>query len=338
MNQINACCADCGEEGGVSLKVCKSCMLVKYCNAECQKNHWQKHKKDCKQHAAEIHNEALFKDPPAKEDCPICSLPMPLNLVCCMSLPPATITSVPIYEFAEANRKLSILDTETFYSCCGKTICKGCVYSSRKSGNHDKCPFCKSDRSGKTDEVVVEEIMTRAETNDADSIYVLAQHYRDGEGGLQQDRSKTMELLARASELGSSKAHFALGCINKNEGDLKKAKFHYEAAAMAGHEVARSCVGSLECNSGNMERAVKHLAIAASAGDYDAMQMLQESFNSGFVNRESIDSTLTAYNDSCAKMRSDSRDAYIRRQLRNLKICVRKNSTNAAGRLLTEGA
>jgi hypothetical protein len=159
MNQINACCAECGKEGGISLKVCKSCMLVKYCNAECQKNHWPKHKKECKQRAAELRDEALFKDPPAKEDCPICFLPMPLNLVCCMSLPDATIESVPIYDFAEQNRKMSIMDTETYYSCCGKTICKGCVYSSRKSGNHDKCPFCKTDRASKTDEVVVEEIM-----------------------------------------------------------------------------------------------------------------------------------------------------------------------------------
>ena len=31
------CCAECGKEGGVSLKTCKACMLVKYCNAKCQK-------------------------------------------------------------------------------------------------------------------------------------------------------------------------------------------------------------------------------------------------------------------------------------------------------------
>ena len=28
----DVCCAECGEEEGVSLKTCKSCMLVKYCN------------------------------------------------------------------------------------------------------------------------------------------------------------------------------------------------------------------------------------------------------------------------------------------------------------------
>ena len=76
------CCAECGEEGGnVSLKACKACMSVKYCNAVCQKKHWPIHKKECKLRAAELRDEALFKDPPAKEDCPICFLPMPFKLI-----------------------------------------------------------------------------------------------------------------------------------------------------------------------------------------------------------------------------------------------------------------
>jgi hypothetical protein len=96
MNEIG--CADCGglAEGGICLKACKSCMLVKYCNANCQRNHWPKHKKECKLRAAEIRDEALFKDPPPKKDCQICFLPMPVRLVSCISLPPATIVSVPI--------------------------------------------------------------------------------------------------------------------------------------------------------------------------------------------------------------------------------------------------
>jgi tRNA U34 5-methylaminomethyl-2-thiouridine-forming methyltransferase MnmC len=67
------CCAECGEEGGINLKACKACMFVKYCNAMCQRKHWSTHKKICKQRAAELRDEALFKDPPPKEDCPIAS-------------------------------------------------------------------------------------------------------------------------------------------------------------------------------------------------------------------------------------------------------------------------
>ena len=73
---------------------------------------------------------------------------------------------------------------------------------------------------------------------------------------------------------------------------------------MAGLVGARCNLGSTEANSGNMERAVKHWTIAASAGDYTAMQTLRTSFEKGHVSRESIDSTLAAYNNSCAEMRS----------------------------------
>ena len=57
---------------------------------------------------------------------------------------------------------------------------------------------------------------------------------------------------------------------------------------------------------------MKHWNIAASAGCYRAMYHLISCFKKGAVSRESIDSTLTAYNDSCAEMRSEARDACIR--------------------------
>ena len=98
-------------------------------------------------------------------------------------------------------------------------------------------------------------------------------------------------------------------------GDLKKAKFHFEAAAMAGHENAIYNLGIIEYNSGNMERAVKHWTIAASVGEYDAMNNLRTGFEGVFVSRESIDSSLTAYNNSCTEMRSKARDAAIRIEL-----------------------
>ena len=95
-------------------------------------------------------------------------------------------------------------------------------------------------------------------------------------------------------------------------GDLKKKKFHYEAAAMAGHEVARNNLGTMEAQSGNIERAVKHWMISSSAGHYAAMHNMLVAFNKGLVSRNAIAPILTAYNNACAEMRSEARDAFIR--------------------------
>jgi TPR repeat protein len=196
---------------------------------------------------------------------------MPSTLICCITLSPATVTSVPIHDFATANEELSKVEIEIHYPCCGKIICKGCIYSFCESGNDDKCPFCNSDRASKTDEELVEEIMKRVAANDPASIFMLAGNYHQGLNGFQQDLAKAVELYVRAAELGYKKAHNQLGGIYEGAGNLKKAKFHVEAVAMAGDEVARFNIGVMEYNSGNMEQAVKHWTIAASAGDYNAM-------------------------------------------------------------------
>jgi hypothetical protein len=86
-------------------------------------------RKECKQRAAELRDEALFKDPPAKEECPICFLPIPIHLISCISLPPATISSVPIFDYADAHEELTNFSMEQYYECCGKRICRGCIES-----------------------------------------------------------------------------------------------------------------------------------------------------------------------------------------------------------------
>ena len=121
-----------------------------------------------------------------------------------------------------------------------------------------------------------------------------------------------MELWTQAGKLGSSQAHYHLGVEYREGGDSKKSKFHYEAAAMAGHEDARFNLGIIEYKSGNVERGFKHWMIAASAGEINAMHNLLGAFNKGVFSRESIDSTLTAYNNSCVEVRSEARDAAIR--------------------------
>jgi TPR repeat protein len=153
--------------------------------------------------------------------------------------------------------------------------------------------------------------------NDAASIYVLGNFYHYGVNGLQQDHVKAIEQYARAADLGYSQAHYSLGDIYRQGGDMKKAKFHFEAAAMGGHEVARMALGLMECHCGNMERAVKHWTIAVSAGCYLSMHHLRTSFEEGAISRDAINLTLKAYNNACAEMRSDARDAYIRNYMVN---------------------
>ena len=154
--------------------------------------------------------------------------------------------------------------------------------------------------------------MNQVDLNDAGAICWHGEYYNKGRRGLQQVRDKVNKLWKQAVALGSSQAHFCLAEAYRHElEDLKKAHFHYEAAAVAGHEVARCNLGSIERKSGNMELVLKHLRIAASAGDYAAMNFIRKFFERGVVSRESIDSTLTAYNNSCAEMRSEARDAYI---------------------------
>jgi TPR repeat protein len=155
-------------------------------------------------------------------------------------------------------------------------------------------------------------MMKRVEVNDAGAMYVLGNHYRHGQLGLLQDRVRAIELWKQAAALGFSQAHYHLGVYYHAGGDSKKAQFHGKAAAMAGNEKARCNLGNLEGKSGNVGRGLKHWVIAASAGDYNAMHKLMAvSFQLG-VSRESVDSTLAAYNNSCAEMRSEARDAVIR--------------------------
>jgi TPR repeat protein len=212
----------------------------------------------------------------------------------------------------DANEELKKEDMELYYPCCGKIICKGCDYPFCQSGNDRKCPFCNSDRADKTRDEDVEEMMKRVEANDPTSTHLLANSYHNGLNGFQQDHARSIELFTKSAELGFSEAHYQLANIYRRGGDMKKAKLHYEAAAMAGHEESRCCLGIMEFESGNWERAAKHWTIAASAGHYTSMQTLITFIKKGLVSRESIDSTLAAYNNSCAEVRSEARDAYIR--------------------------
>jgi hypothetical protein len=66
---------------------------------------------------------------------------------------------------------------------------------------------------------------------------------------------------------------------------------------MAGNKVARDYIGGIEGNSGDELSNIGQLL--HQLGDSRAMHALRTFFDEGILSRESIDSILTAYNNSC---------------------------------------
>jgi len=279
-------CAACGKEGGDSLKACTACHMVKYCSRDCQISHRKEHKKACKKRAAELYDEKLFKEV-EPDECPICMIPMSFS-----------------------SNDSSIVQA-IFKSCCGKIICRGCIYAMWTSEEKDLCAFCRTPPPD-TDEEEVERLRELMDKGNDEAFSQLAGYYARGIQGLPQDRQKANELFLKAGELGSAKGYLNLGISYENGSgvgvDKKKAKLYWELAAMGGNVSARYNLGLIEGRVGNFERAMKHLILAARAGHEDSFDMVKEGFQNGLVIKDEFTSTLRAHQKIQDEMKSDMRD------------------------------
>lgn len=277
-------CAECGkaEDGNNSLKFCIACKMVKYCNRDCQVKHRPKHKKDCKKRAAEIYDEKLFKEA-EPEECPICFQP---------------------FEFEET--------TQTYQECCGKTICNGCLYSTMpENGGSELCPFCRM-IPPKTSKGIVEQTMKLMKNGNAAAYEQLGIYYLEGTKGMPKDGTKAHEMWLKAGELGHHGALFNLA-VHYRYGmsvgvDEKKSKHYYELAAMGGNIYARHALGCLEGNAGNHKRAMKHFILGARSGEAACLGDVKTGYTRGFVTKDEYATTLRAFHERQKEMKSDARD------------------------------
>jgi hypothetical protein len=286
----NDTCANCGkgEESSGDLKACTACNMVKYCNRECQIAHRPQHKKLCKKRAAELYDDKLFKEPPPPEECPICMLPPPI--------------------YANDSGKMNGM---TFHSCCGKSICDGCIYAMAETGAKDLCAYCRTPPFS-SNKVEVKRLKKLMEKGNPNAYYMLAGYYAYGEMGLPQDWAKANELFLKAGELGCAGAYHNLGNSysvgNGVEIDKKKAMHYYELAAMNGDVMSRHNLGAIEGQAGNYQRAYKHLLLSARAGDKLSLENVKQGYINGRVTKEEYTKTLRAYQMSQDEVKSDARD------------------------------
>ena len=264
-------CASCGKAAldDVKLKKC-ACDLVKYCSDECQKTHLPKHIKACKKRVAEIRDDRLFRQPDESHlgECPICCLPLPLDL-----------------------------SKSRINSCCYKTICIGCSHANtrreQEQGLTQKCPFCREPLTF-TDEECYQITMKRVKVNDPAAMFKMGVKCRK-EG----DYEGAFEYYTKAAELGDIEAHFNLSIMYQKGGgvekDMKKEVYHLEEAAIGGHPVARYNLGVEEGGNGRIDRANKHFIIAAKLGDDDALDAVKEGFVKGFVRKDDYAAALRGH-------------------------------------------
>ena len=287
-------CANCGKEGDDINNICNKCKMVKYCNAACKKKHRHKHKKDCEEylrtaaeHAAEKHDEELFKQPPPEEDCPICFLMMP--------------TYPSGYKY---------------YTCCGKVICSGCVYAPvyDNHGNvvaEKACPYCRVPVPKSYEEHARRE-KKRVELDDPIAIYNHGNYYRDGRNGYPQDYSKALELWHRAGELGYADAYCNIGvAYDHGEGaevDMKKAAYYYELGAMGGDTTARHNLGINEMKTGNIDQALRHYMIAVRSGKTESLKIIKELYSNGHAIKDDYTKALRSYQEYLVEIKSCQRD------------------------------
>ena len=283
-------CANCGKEGNsTDMNTCNKCQSVKYCNAACKKKHRKKHKKACEKRVAELHEEKLFKEV-EREECPICMLPLP-----------------------------SDASQISFQSCCGKTICNGCIYAMKMSEGKDLCAYCRTPYATSDEENInrTKELMGKG---NGEAFSILGGTYANGMMGLRQDYQKANELYLKGGELGCAGGYYNLGCSYRDgqgvQMDKKKAKHYFEQAAMCGHIKARHNLGGLEWEAGNEQRAYKHFIIAARAGFEISLDEVKKGFVEGHVTSDEYANTLWAQQQRLNEMKSDKRDeAFTQRNL-----------------------
>ena len=234
-----------------------------------------------------ISDEELFKQPTAKEDCPICFLRTPY--------------------FHTGSQ---------YQTCCGKVICSGCSHAPRydNQGNevdNQKCPFCRTP-APKTIEEALKRLKKRMEVNDAKAMHNIGAYYSRAMNGYSRDYTKALELYHRAAELGCAAACGSIGyAYDYGEGleiDKKKANHYYELAAIGGSAAARFNLGNNERKAGNMERALKHFLIAVRDGHTASLKEVKQLYTNGYATKDDYTNALQLYQSYLGEIKCVQRD------------------------------
>ena len=231
--------------------------------------------------------------------------------------------------FVNYRCQLKVRKRPTKQACCEKIVCYGCTHTANvkmlprkvakigrlQISGSPPCPFCRVATPTSIKEVD-ERHAKRMALDDANAYCQVAGEYSFGDHGKPLDYGRAFELYTRAAALGSPEAHYELGNMYRSgkgrDIDVKKAKYHYQLAAIGGDLPARSNLAAIEVQQGKAKRAMKHFKITARHGFGKGIDGLRLGYSQGLVTKEELDEALLAYKVAVDEMKSEQRDIAAR--------------------------
>jgi len=221
-----------------------------------------------------------------REECPICLLPLPIEA-----------------------------DGNTFFPCCGKRICNGCVFRCAKNDankgipeNKQKCALCCQT----TPKNLIKALKKLMKKNYPEAFLLMAKEHRSGEDGVIQSNTKSLEMYIRAAELGNAGAYTGIGIYYEGgfgvELDRSKALEFYEVAAKKGSIEAHRQLAELCGRIGEIQISIEHRKVAARSGHKESMDTLMNMYKDKLLSKEELTQTLRSFHASSNEMKSRERD------------------------------
>ncbi|EJK61123.1 hypothetical protein THAOC_18438 [Thalassiosira oceanica] len=179
---------------------------------------------------------------------------------------------------------------------------------------HDTCAFCRTPNP-KDGAAAIAMTRARVDARDPDAVHFLGDHYNHGDGGLEVDVPRAIELWKEAAELGSIDACYNLGNSYLDGSgvarDEARAVHYLEVAACRGHVQSRHNLGVLECNGGEYARGVRHYTISAKMGYEGSAKDIEYLCKEGEATKAQYEEALGGYLEAMEEMKSPQREVAV---------------------------
>ena len=215
------------------------------------------------------------------------------------------------------------LNDSIYKSCCGETICLGCVVAQKRTliigtnvkkpikGSKEEerefmtmllseqtcvCPFCRTGVPENDTEFLERLYKQIGEYKDPKAMNMMGIFYLKGEQGLSKDLKKAEEVFKQAYDLDDPVAAWNLVHLYSEYIPDEDLKMKYaEEGAKRGNLYCMNTLAIRAAQSGNHEEAKRQFMTAACSGNDEAMENVMLCYRKKILSKDDLATTLRAH-------------------------------------------